>query len=791
VKYPDDLEVKIGFDQIRQKLRDLCMGEPVRFLVDKMKFNSNYEIIHNSINQTREFQEIFQNETDYPLGYYEDINHILSKAEIIGSYIEASDINNIKRSLESIKSFINFFKKREDQEYPFLRKLTIGVKIFPLVLDSISKVINNQGVIKDNASVELEKIRKKIIEKQSDVFKLLSARLKKAQNDGIVEKDVELSVREGRMVIPVQSAFKRKIPGIIHGESATGKTSYIEPANIVEINNSVKELQFAEKREIIKILISFTDNLRPYLGDLKNGGGFLAKLDFIKAKAQLSISLDAIMPDYSDDSLINWNSARHPLLFLSYSGESKKVIPLSLKLTGDNRILLISGPNAGGKSVCLKTVGIIQYMFQCGLMVPMGIKSKMGIFKKMFIDIGDEQSIENDMSTYSSHLINMKFFLKNSDKQSLLLIDEFGTGTEPLLGGSIAESILTELNKKSCFGVITTHYSNLKHFASTEDGIINGAMLFDSVKMQPLFELSIGKPGSSFAFEIAGKIGLPQDLLSEAANRIGKKHISFDKHLRDIERDKRYWEKKRKNIRKEEKNLEDLIKIFSSEIEGIKSNTKNILNEARVEAESVLSGVNKIIEKTIKDIKEGQAEKNRTKEIRKELEKSTNQLIKKTEENAIILNKIKKISDKEKKILKGPSLKKIITPEKPAIIERTHIQKGDKVILIGQDVTGVVIELDDDRAIVSIGNMKTSLKRERLRKISNSEFKKLDRSPSQIKNDLFYDISRKHNEFSSNIDVRGLKADEAIQKVSDFIDEAIMLNKTDHFLSVMVIYPTF
>ena len=552
MNYPENLENKIGFDRIREKIKLLCNEDPARELVDLMTFSPSYKHIYKAINQTNEFKEICVNEGSFPIGSYSNINVILNKTEIVGAHIEINDILNLRQSLETIKSVLNYFKKTNG-EYPFLNEIFARVKFFPLVLDSLNRIINKQGNIKDNASPELANIRKKIAEKQARVYKQLGIQLKKAQNEGWADQDASLSMRDGRVVIPVPSTYKRRIQGIVHDESATGKTSYIEPAEIVEINNSIKELQYAEKREIIKILIDFTNSIRPYIDEIKESGEFLAEIDFIRAKALFSISLDAVMPEFSDTRRINWYEARHPILYLSYSKKGKKIVSLNLKLGRNERILLISGPNAGGKSVCLKTVGLIQYMFQCGLLVPADKSSKMGIFSNIYIDIGDEQSIDNDLSTYSSHLINMKYFLKNSNENTLLLIDEFGTGTEPLLGGSLAESILSKLNERRTMGVITTHYSNLKHFASSAEGIVNGAMLFDNVKMQPLFELQMGKPGSSFAFEIAAKIGLPPTMLSEAAERIGEEHISFDKHLRDIERDKRYWEKKRKNIRKAEK----------------------------------------------------------------------------------------------------------------------------------------------------------------------------------------------------------------------------------------------
>ncbi|MFC2096971.1 endonuclease MutS2 [Bacteroidota bacterium] len=776
--YPDDFEKKIGFTKLRDKLKELCKGDPGRELVDNMLFASSIDFISEALNKTDEFKKICLSEENVPTGFFRDTKTIIAKTDIDGTYIEARELVELKLSLESVKSYINFFKKKPVEEYPCMKKLSSKVKIFPFVLDNINRIINKTGVVKDNASPELEGIRRKIREKQNGINKQISGILRKAQKDGWVEQDVTLSVRDGRVVIPVASAYKRKLHGIVHDESSTGKTSYIEPAEIVEVNNVVKELIYAEKREIIKILISFTSSIKPYKDELNYGGEYLAEIDFIRAKALLAISLNAILPKYTETVGIDWIDARHPILFMSYASEERKIVPLNIKLEKNNRILLISGPNAGGKSVCLKTVGLIQYMFQCGMLIPVNENSSIGIFKKIFIDIGDEQSIENDLSTYSSHLINMKYFIKNADMESLLLIDEFGTGTEPLLGGSLAESILSELNKKKTYGVITTHYSNLKHFASNSDGIINGAMLFDSNKMQPLFQLSIGKPGSSFAFEIAGKIGLSPELLSEAAERIGEEHINFDKHLREIERDKRYWGRKRQNIRKAEKRIQELIELYNKEIDTLHKQTKDILDEAHGEAKSVLSGTNKLIENTIRRIKESQAEKEKTKTARKELEVLGSKLIIKTSEEAGSLKKIKKLGANEEKIRKTHFLKKPPVDESIRL-EDLIISEGDKVLIIGQEAYGEVLDVNDEIAIVSIGDMKMSLKKERLQKISNKEYKMKSKSPGSIKGQEFYDIGKKQMEFNPNIDVRGLRADEALQKVSDFIDESIMLNKSE------------
>ncbi|HEX7584068.1 MAG TPA: endonuclease MutS2, partial [Prolixibacteraceae bacterium] len=525
------------------------------------------------------------------------------------------------------------------------------------------------GKIKDYASPELSQIRKELLSKQSGVSKRLQAILKKAQDDGLVEEDASVAMRDGRAVIPVASAFKRKLNGIVHDESSTGKTSYIEPAEVVELNNQIRELEYAEIREIVRILTTFSNDIRPYLPDLLLAYEFLGKIDFIRAKAIYAIDINGIKPYLENKCQLEWESAVHPLLMLALRRENRKVVPLNITLTPKKHILLISGPNAGGKSVCLKTVGLLQYMLQCGLLIPVKESSATGIFDKLFIDIGDEQSIENDLSTYSSHLLNMKFFLKNSNEKTLVLIDEFGTGTEPMLGGAIAESILGQLNEMNTFGVITTHYTNLKHFASSSEGIENAAMMYDSAKMEPLFQLDIGKPGSSFAFEIARKIGLPEKILEDATEKIGKDHINFDKHLRDIVRDKRYWETKRQKIRKVEKSLDELAEKYETDLGQLDKQRKEILLKARQEADQILSEANKRIENTIFEIRESQADKEKTKLIRakltdfkKKVEEST------TAQDEQISLKIQKLKEKES------SRNQKRAEKKPAVVKEKEVE---------------------------------------------------------------------------------------------------------------------
>jgi DNA mismatch repair protein MutS2 len=608
--YPDNFESKIGFDRIRELISEKCLSPMGIDKAGKIKFSDDPYVIRERLTLTSEFQQLLKFEENFPSDNYYNFSDCLNKIRIEGTFPEIRELYDLKRSLETVKSILNFFRNREEARYPALKKMCGSVKTYPYVLESIDRIIDRHGNIKDNASQRLKEIRSEIASKTIQASKRLNAILKQAQADGIVATDTTVTVRNGRGVIPVSIYDKRRIKGLIHDQSASGKTVFIEPEDIVEINNDIVELEYEEKREIVKILTAFADNIRPYIDDLLDSNNFLGEMDFLRAKAHFGNRYHSIVPVITDKPFILWKKAVHPLLSLAFEKlPGRKVVPLDIQLDEKNRILVISGPNAGGKSVCLKTVGLLQYMLQCGLTIPMEEGSETGIFKDILIDIGDEQSIENDLSTYSSHLINMKYFLRHSGEKSLILIDEFGTGTEPMLGGSIAEAILGDLNRKKVFGVLTTHYTNLKHFASLTDGIINGAMAFDNHLMQPLFQLYIGKPGSSFAFEIARKIGLPDDILNAASEKAGVKNIKYDRHLKDIARDKRYWETKRQNIRHHEKRLEELIEQYEKELAGAKSLRKEIIAKAKDEAQDLLKESNRMIENTIRQIKESQAEK--------------------------------------------------------------------------------------------------------------------------------------------------------------------------------------
>ena len=740
--------------------------------VEAMQFVDDFDTLSFLLASTYEFQQILQFEDSFPNQHYYKISDSLNKLRVEGTFPELGEVFDLKRSLETVKSILHFFRSKEDVKYPTLSAICRPVKTYPYVLDAIDRIIDKKGIIKDNASPRLKEIRQELSSKNMQASKRLQIILKQAQTDGLVDADTASSLRNGRGVIPVSVYDKRKIKGLVHDRSASGKTVFIEPEEIVEINNDIIELEYEEKREIVKILTALADNIRPYIDDLIEAGVFLGEIDFMRAKASVGNHLHSIKPVLNSSRLIMWRKAVHPLLFLSFEKQGRKVEPLDIELNENDRIVLISGPNAGGKSVCLKTVGLLQYMFQCGLTIPVGEGSETGIFKKMLIDIGDEQSIENDLSTYSSHLLNMKFFLRNSDENTLVLIDEFGTGTEPMLGGAIAEAALGELNRQGVYGIITTHYANLKHFASITPGIINGAMTFDNHLMQPFFQLSLGKPGSSFAFEIARKIGLPEDILSIASEKAGVKNINYDRHLKDIARDKRYWETKRQKIRQHEKRLEELMDDYEKELAGAKSMRKEIISSAKNEAMKMLGDSNKMIENTIRNIKESQAEKERTKEARRLLE----------EFKAAVDNEPETITPHvEKKIeALNQKVKRIKREETPVDNQAQQNEKeaplksGDPVRLIETQAAGEIISIKGKMVEIETGRMRMRVPIDKIERISRRELKKSISASMPLKERETFSMPRSLT-FKPEIDIRGVRGEEAINLVRDLIDNALIV----------------
>ena len=776
--YPENFEHKIGFDKIRELLNSRCLSEMGKEQAAACQFSANPQLIERQLDETVEFQKIIREELNFPTGYFIDMRSVLRKSRIQGTFLEVFELYDLKRSLETLRAIVNFFKEKERDLFPQLYQVVRNIQIFPFLYDRIDQILSKNGTIKDNASPELVKIRREILSLQSGVSKIMAKILKHAQAEGLVEKEVTVSIRDGRAVIPVLSSNKRKMRGIVHDESATGRTSYIEPEEIVETNNRIRELESAERREIVRILTKFTDELRPYAEDLERSYEVLGVLDFIRAKALWSNESKSVKPLLVPYPELNWLDARHPLLERNLARENRKIVPLNIRLTKEDRILLISGPNAGGKSVCLKSVGLLQYCIQCGVPVPLHLDSVVGIFDRIFIDIGDNQSLDNDLSTYSSHLSDMKFFVRNCNPKSLVLIDEFGTGTEPMLGGAIAESILNRINSLQSYGVITTHYTNLKHFASSVPGIINGAMLYDSNKMEPLFQLQIGKPGSSFAFEIARKIGLPEDILQEATDKIGKDHIDFDKHLRDIVRDKRYWETKRQNIRQSEKKLDDLTSVYEENLSEVKKLRKEILDKAKKEATEILASSNRIVEQTIRDIKEASAEKEKTKEARQKLEEFKAVVIStKDTEDDQIARKMEKIRQREIQKRDHPKKEenKKSAQEIPARSNEPEI--GSWVKLKDQETPGIILEINGSNLVVAFGQLRSVVKRDRVEIVSHNEVKKTRENYTTAR--INREINERKLNFKPRIDVRGMRAEEGLQKIQEFIDEAIMVEANE------------
>jgi DNA mismatch repair protein MutS2 len=755
--YPQSFESKTGFDKIRELVMDYCSGPAGRELAENISFSTSFDEVVSMITETWEMQKLLSFGEPFSFDNSFEVRPALNKIRIEGAFITQEELFNLKRHLESLKSVLNYFRSSDESTYPSLRKRAMQVKYYPEVYDSIERVIDKNGMIRDSASRRLKEIRSELADLSVQVTRRLQSILKYARTEGIVEGDANVSIRNGRGVIPVNVYNKRKIQGLIHDQSASGKTVFIEPAEIVELNNDIFELEHEERREIIKILIAISDGIRPYIIEMTESAGYLALVDFIRAKGLLGKKLGSVKPYLVKDPHINWTGAIHPLLFIAFNMTDRKVVPLDLILDKKQRIVVVSGPNAGGKSVCLKTTGLIQYMVQCGLTIPVKEGSEAGIFSKIFIDIGDEQSIENDLSTYSSHLLNMKYFLKNADRDTLILIDEFGAGTEPALGGAIAEAILTELNRSGAYGIVTTHYTNLKHFASNTEGIVNGAMSFDNHLMQPLFSLVTGKPGSSFAFEIAKKIGLPDSVLNVASEKAGKENIVYDKFLRDIARDRRYWEKKRESVRKQEKRLEELEANYESLLKTINEKKKEILASAKSEAENILSGSNRIIENTVREIREAEADKERTRVARKKLVDFREDI------------RQKGIEDKGESVIKKlpPSnLRKVQTVKD----EKKPLTAGSFVKMVESDSTGRVEEISDTIAVVSFGNVTIKLPLDRLIPSTKSNFDRDHRR--NIRPVLDWESTAKKAGFRAQLDLRGVRAEEAIHKVQDFLDQA-------------------
>jgi DNA mismatch repair protein MutS2 len=748
--YPENIEFKIGFDQIRELLKKECLSPLGQGYVEKVKFTSDYQLISNLIAQTAEFKKILQQDLSFPSKDYIDVVPYFDHIKPQGSLLEPEKFRDIKLSLFTIASCINFFDQFPDEEFTALRELSKEINLDRNIFRNIDKVVDDNGRVKDGASSELWDIRKSLITQQSGLRKELDRILKSVKKDGFADEQVEITIRSGRMVIPVLAEYKRKVKGFIHDESATGQTVFIEPAEIFEVNNQIKELEHQERREIIKILAELTDLIRPIVPDLKRAYKFLALIDFIRAKALLAVRMEAVAPAIEKVQMIRWVKARHPLLYLSFKKQNREVVPLTISLNQDKRILIISGPNAGGKSVCLKTVGLLQYMFQCGLLVPLEESSTMGIFKDIFIDIGDEQSIENDLSTYSSHLKNMKYFLNSAGNKSLVLIDEFGTGTEPHFGAAIAEAVLEQLNKPAVYGVITTHYANLKSYAGNTPGVVNGAMRFDIEHLEPLYELEIGNPGSSFALEIAAKIGLPKEIIDNSKLKLGEEQVSYDRLLRELESEKTRVLRQNEKLKSKTAELDKLLTEYTESKEFIDTHKKKLLNEAKAEAKGLLKEVNQKIENTIKEIRENKADKEATKKLRNDLESLDESL------------RIEEVKDAVPtyEVLPG------------------EIRPGDLVRVKNSGALGQVISIKDKDVEIMMGDLKSTVRMNRLDKISRKEYRSALGEENIVKSKGI-DLQEKMGSFSTQIDLRGKRAEEALKEIDALMDSAIIFGASE------------
>ena len=805
--YPSNYEQKIGFHDIRTLLRERCLSSLGSQEVDEMAFLTDADEVNELLAQVREFRQLMETATDFPLQFFFDVREAVSRIRLAGTHFEEQELFDLRRSLETINNIVKYLTPRstdgdepDASPYPALSRLAQGTPVFPAMIRRIDSIIDKFGRIKDGATMTLAGIRHELQKTEGSISRTLYTILHAAQRDGLVDKDAAPTVRDGRLMIPVAPSVKRRINGIVHDESATGKTVFIEPAEVVEANNRIRELEAEERREVVRILTVFSDEVRPHVKDILESYHFLARIDFIRAKAELAKLTKGVEPKVDAAPQMDWIQAVHPLLALSLAKQDKKVVPLDIALSPEARLLIISGPNAGGKSVCLKTVGLLQYMLQCGLPIPVGDRSRCGLFENIMIDIGDEQSIEDDLSTYSSHLMNMKQMMRQCDDRSLLLIDEFGGGTEPTIGGAIAEAVLKQFWQKQAFGVITTHYQNLKHFAEDHPGVVNGAMLYDRHQMQALFQLSIGQPGSSFAIEIARKTGIPEEVIRDASEIVGSDYIQSDKYLQDIVRDKRYWEGKRQTIHQHEKSLEGHIQRYETNLEEIDRERKAILRRAQQQADELLAEANRKIENAIREIREAQAEKEQTRLIREELQQFREQVTSDDQQGLMSEEdfakklrqmeerKARKAQRKAKKDEQQQAISNKLAEHARSIQNDTNrpLQKGDSVRIKGTNSIGEIEAIQGKQATVIFGGLRSKVKVEQLERTSQTR--------GETKNDETANAAQKHahlatqtsyvtratmedrrQNFHQDLDVRGMRGDEAVDAVMHFIDDAILV----------------
>jgi len=758
---PQNFEAKIGFTPLRELLEQLCLSALGRSHVERMSFVSQHEVLGKLLAQTDEFRQLLAGGSEFPGAHYHDVTVHLKRASLPGAYLDVAAFFEVKMSLRTIRAALTFFTNAPEGVYPNLRLLGIGIQADRNLLAALDKVVDDEAQVRDDASPLLRQLRQELIQRQGQLRKQLATVLRHAKSEGWIPGDAEPTIRGGRLVLPVVAEHKRRVRGLIHDESASGQTVFIEPAEVFELNNDIKDLENAYQRELIRILTALTDQLRPHLPDLRKAYGYLGLLDFIRAKARLARELDAQLPELSSKPLLRWRGVRHPGLELAFKAHNKAagrdvepraVVPLDIELNAERRMLVISGPNAGGKSVSLKTVGLVQYMLQCGLLIPCDDYSEAGMFEDILLDIGDEQSLENDLSTYSSHLLAMKQFVTIANKRSLVLIDEFGTGTEPSLGGAIAEAVLEQLNQARAFGVITTHYTNLKNFAEHTEGLVNGAMRYDPERLQPLYRLEIGKPGSSFAIEIARKIGLPKPLVERATELVGKDKIRYDQLLEGLERDKTELEAK---LRETER-LQHGLRKFTQEYLDLKKHLEDTrvetLREAKRQAKQLLRDTNQQIERTITDIRVAQAEKESTKQAREKLDTFVRKELQ----------------------IEPPQAR----PTRE-LAEAATLQAGDRVAILGQDGHGEVVGVKGKTAEVLFGGLKTLVKVAQLEKLSRDEVREREQTARKTAaanaGGKSLDITSRMSNFSPTLDLRGARAEDALTQLMGFVDDAVML----------------
>lgn len=798
--YPKTFEDKIGFNEIRTLLRERCLSSLGKEEVDKITFMDNVKAINTQLSRVREFRRLQEEEENFPLNYFFDVRQSVARLRLEGTHMEEDELFDLRRSLGTVNDIVTYLNRtdkdaavaatddgwRKDPVYPYpaLHELAEGVVTFPQILQRIDQILDKFGKIRDTASPELLNIRRELAKVEGSISRTLYSILRSAQSEGLIEKDVTPAMRDGRLVIPVVPTMKRKIKGIVHDESASGKTLFIEPTEMVEANNRVRELEAEERREVIRILTEMAKVIRPHVPQILDSYKLLAQVDMLRAKTELAKLIGGIEPEVGKYPHIDWIEATHPLLRLSLQKQGKKVVPLEITLTRNKRMLIISGPNAGGKSVCLKTVGLVQYMLQCGLSVPMSERSQTGIFQNILIDIGDEQSIEDDLSTYSSHLTNMKNMMKSANDRTLILIDEFGTGTEPQIGGAIAEAVLKQFCIKRAYGVITTHYQNLKHFADSHEGVVNGAMLYDRHQMQALFQLQIGQPGSSFAIEIARKIGLPEQVIHDASEIVGSDYIQSDKYLQDIVRDKRYWESKRQTIHQREKQMEQTIAKYESEISDLAKSRKEVLAKAKERAEELFKESNKKIENVIREIREKQAEKEETKKLRdslKDFKEGISDMDKQAEDDKIARKMAQILRRKENKKNRKKGDPSSSGQDKDNTSAATTLstvsaplKEGDTVRIKGTTSVGKIESIQGKNATVIFGDLRSTTS---LKKLEHATAPKREepRPFMTVGRQTRETIDEKKLNFKQDLDVRGMRGDEALNAVMYFIDDATLV----------------